>query len=302
MPRAWETARVGTGARDGWRSRRVLRQMERSSRRVSRAPRRTARSVGALAVLVVVGAGAHAAGADLSRVGELWSPRAYVEVDGRTVAVPRPGPAAGRLRPEVPVTTAGPHAFLHVTDDGAPVGYDPCRPVPYVIQTAGEPDGVRDLVHQAAGTVAAATGLELVFVGDTDELPAVDRALIQPERYGEGWAPVLVGWADEATMPELAGQVAGVGGSAAVPGADGTGTWLAGGRVVLDAPDLVAMLQHPDGRARVRAILVHELAHVVGLDHVDESSELMHPTTSHRVDLGPGDLQGLALVGRGPCE
>ncbi|MDT0165537.1 matrixin family metalloprotease [Actinotalea sp. AC32] len=301
---------MGTDARDERRSRRVLRQMDRAAdrsarraaRRAARGPRLTSRAVGALALLGVVAGGAHAAGVDVPGVGSVWTPRAYVEVEGRTIAVPQPEPAGGRLRPEVAVTTSGQHAFLHVAADGTPVGYDPCRPVRYVVQSAGEPAGVRELVHEAAGVVAGATGLELVFAGETDEVPAVDRALIQPDRYGDGWAPVLVGWADEGSVAELAGQVAGVGGSAAVPGSDGTGTWLAAGRVVLDAPDVTAMLGQPDGRARVRAILVHELAHVVGLDHVDDPGELMHPTTSARVDLGPGDLQGLALVGRATCE
>lgn len=233
---------------------------------------------------------------------EWFRPRAYVEVEGRPIAVPDPAPSEGRLLPAVPVATDGSYAFLHTAPDGGPVGYDPCRAVRYVVNPAGMPDVGARLVDEAAAVVSAASGLVLEDAGTTDEQPAVERALIQPDRYGPGWAPVLVAWSDETRLPELAGEVAGVGGSAAVPGSDGTGQWLAAGRVVLDTADIGAMLQRPGGEAQARAIVVHELAHVLGLDHVDDPDELMYPINSTRADLGPGDRQGLALVGQVACE
>lgn len=240
-----------------------------------------------------------AAGGDLQ---SLIRPRAYVEIDGEAVAVPRPAPAEGRLLPAVAVTTQGSHAFLHTDAAGAPVGYDPCRPVRYVVRPTDAPAGGQVLLEEAVAVVQAATGLRLEAAGSTDEEPLLERPLIQPDRYGPGWAPVLVAWSDESVVPELAGQVAGVGGSAAVPGADGTGTWLAAGRLVLDAKDVAELLERDGGAAQARAIMVHELAHVLGLDHVDDPAELMHPMTSTRTDLGPGDRQGLALVGQVACE
>nr|WP_237728271.1 matrixin family metalloprotease [Cellulomonas sp. APG4] len=206
------------------------------------------------------------------------------------------------MLPVVPVTSSGAHEFLHTTDDGLPVGYDPCRPVRYVVRPDGAPPEGDRLLADALAVVSAATGLAFEHVGTTDEEPVKDRDLIQPGRYGDGWVPVLVAWSDEDELPELAGQVAGVGGSAAVPGSDGRGRWLAAGRLVLDAPDLVALLERPDGEAQARAVVVHELGHVLGLDHVDDTAELMHPQTSARAELGPGDRQGLALLGAVACE
>lgn len=257
-----------------------------------------------LGIAGAVGLAWRSTGGDLSDLdlSTLTRPRAFVEVDGRTVAVPRPADSPGRVLPSVPVTTSGSHAFLHTHDDGTPVGYDPCRPVEYVVRTDHAPAVGPQLLAEAVEEVSAASGLRLVQVGTTDEAPVVDRPLIQPGLYGRGWAPVLVAWSDEQEVPELSGQVAGVGGSAAVPGADGTGSWLAAGRLVLDAPDLTRMLDRPDGHERARAIVVHELAHVLGLDHVEDRDELMHPVTSSRTDLGPGDRQGLALVGQVACE
>lgn len=272
-------------------------------------PRRRARrrTPGTLVLLVLA--------AGLLVVGRLdgWSvdpsallgqvrPEVYVTIDGRAVAVPEPALSTGRPLAPVEVTTQGSHAFLHLTDAGHPVGYDPCRPVTYVVRADGAPPQGDVIVADAVAIISAASGLAFVPAGATDEAPALDRLLIQPERYGDGWVPVLVAWSDASEVPELAGQVAGVGGSAAVPGADGAGTWLAAGRLVLDGPDLTEILAGPGGFEEARAIVVHELAHVVGLDHVADPGELMNPTTSARTDLGPGDLQGLALVGRAACQ
>ena len=273
--------------------------MDRAARRSRRRPGRT---LGALVLLAAVVAVTALVLPEGWEPADILRPRAYVEIDGAAVAVPRPDPSSGRVLPAVPVTTAGSHAFLHTDEAGAPVGYDPCRPVRYAMRPDGAPQGGDQLVTDAIAIVSAASGLAFVDVGPTDEPPALGRALIQPDRYGAAWAPVLVAWSDETSVPELAGQVAGVGGSAAVPGASGQGTWLAAGRLVLDTPDLTAILGRSDGYAQARAIVVHELAHVLGLDHVDDATELMHPMTSTRTDLGPGDLQGLALVGQVACE
>lgn len=254
-----------------------------------------------LTAVAMVGGGVLVTDAGWDPAG-LFEPAAYIEVDGEPVAIPRPEPADGRLLPAVPVTTEGAHAFLHTDAEGAPVGYDPCRPVRYVINPAGMPPSGQVLIDEAVAAVSAATGLQFEYEGTSDEAPAVARTLIQPERYGDVWAPVLIAWSDEAHIAELTGEVAGMGGSAAVPGANGEGQWLAAGRVVLDVADVTAMLARPDGHAQARAIVVHELSHVLGLDHVTDPAELMHPVSSARADLGPGDRQGLALVGQADCE
>lgn len=255
----------------------------------------------AVVALVLI---ARSQGLDLRRPGDLlalFRPRVLVEVDGRALAVPRPEPALGRVAPMVPVTSVGSYAFLHTDDAGVPVGYDPCREITYVTRPDGAPAGGETLVAEAIAEIAAATGLVFTSAGTTTEVPAVDRAIIQPERYGSGWAPVLVAWSTQDELPDLAGDVAGIGGSAAVPGADGEGEWLAAGRLVLDADDLGRMIQAGEPAA-ARAVIVHELAHVVGLDHVDDPRELMYPMTSSRLDLGPGDRAGLALVGQVACQ
>ncbi len=64
---------------------------------------------------------------------------------------PVPSRPIGRVLPAVPVTSTGSYAFLNTEADGDPVGYDPCRPVRYVVRTAGAPPGGEALVDRGGG-------------------------------------------------------------------------------------------------------------------------------------------------------
>ena len=72
------------------------------------------------------------------------------------------------------------------------------------------------------------------------------------------------------------------------------------GFVVLDGPQLTQRLSSPDGPGAVRATMLHELAHLVGLDHVDDPGQLMYDTQV-QFDFQAGDLAGLVQLGAGPC-
>ncbi len=48
--------------------------------------------------------------------------------------------------------------------------------------------------------------------------------------------------------------------------------------------------------------MLHEIAHVIGLDHVAEPTELMAVRNNGQVELGPGDRQGLAKLGSLHCS
>jgi hypothetical protein len=180
-----------------------------------------------------------------------------------------------------------------------PVAYDPCRPIHVVHNLDGAPAGAESLLAEALDDVGRATGLQFDLEGETDEAPGAAREAFQPDRYGDRWAPVLVAWSDDAHVPDLAGETVGVGGSTWVE-VDTTRVYVTG-TVVLDAPDLVGVSDR-DGGDGVTAVIRHELGHVVGLDHVDDERELMHPVGHPDVvGFGPGDLTGLAELGRGQC-
>ncbi|WP_167759258.1 matrixin family metalloprotease [Blastococcus sp. TF02A_35] len=217
----------------------------------------------------------------------------------------RPTPS-GRVvplgRPPLPPPVGGAHGFTTLQDDGVtPVTYDPCRTIHYVLRPDGAPAGGEDLVREALIRISQVTGLQFTFDGYTDEPLADDRAVFQPDRYGDAWVPVLIGWQTEAENPALAGDVVGQAGSSAVSLGDGPKVFVTG-TVSLDAPQLAEILEGRNGAAVVRGIVLHELGHLVGLAHVDDDDELMYPEARRSVtDFAAGDLTGLAVLGAGPC-
>lgn len=48
-------------------------------------------------------------------------------------------------------------------------------------------------------------------------------------------------------------------------------------------------------------VLDHEIAHVMGLNHVDDPDELMSAVKTGQAGFGRGDLQGLAQLGAIDC-
>ena len=200
--------------------------------------------------------------------------------------------------------TTGVYGFLAKDRNGRPVRYDPCRAQRYTINPDGAPAGAVDEIHEAFRRLGAATGISFTFAGPTSEthLPLagrVTRASYQPQRYGIGqWAPILISWQPESAESILAGATLGYGGSSSY--------WLSTtdqayvtGEVVFDRDMSVVRPGFGAGLTRGNLVL-HELGHVIGLDHVDSRAEVMYPSISSQTpgDWGPGDRTGLAALGR----
>jgi hypothetical protein len=177
-----------------------------------------------------------------------------------------------------------------------PVSYNPCRPIHYVVNPAGAPADYRELVDQAVAEVARATGFEFEYDGTTDDRDFDDRGGLSLSS-----TPVLIGWATADEVPELAGDVAGLGGSAYVQRTPDHGTYVTG-MVALDAEVFSRVDAQPGRFEQLRAIVMHELGHVVGLSHVHDPTELMHDDNLGRTSFGPGDLEGLARLGAVDCR
>lgn len=197
----------------------------------------------------------------------------------------------GRL-PHLPLPEAPAHSYrldVPVRDDGTPARFNPCSPVHVVANFEDAPEAAQASLLTALDRISAATGTQWVFEGPTDERLGdayASRASFQPARYAHRWAPVLVNWPEPWTEPAVLG--------------------LAGSRMIDDAEIVTGDVRlNPasglSGEA-LTEVLMHELAHVAGLGHVDDTSQVMrHRLESGEVTTtwGHGDLAALARVGRG---
>lgn len=225
----------------------------------------------------------------------------------RGIGVTRPPPgteeAATRLAPKpAPVTGPGEFEFQRTQPEQqqTPVAFDPCRPIHWVYNPAGGPADGMATVQDGFTKLAAATGLQFVYDGPTAELPERDRPSFLPARYdATRWAPVLVAWSDEVGFRDLVGHVTGATRPDIVTLADGRSVYVSG-VVVLDAADLSEAAL--TDRTVVQATVLHELGHLVGLDHTTDRTQLMFSETQPAVrTYGAGDLQGLGIEGSQAC-
>ena len=227
----------------------------------------------------------------------LAAPTAY-DARGATGGVSAVGEAA--------TGPAGPSSYAFLARDASrrPVRYNPCVPIRYVVNPDGAPAGAVGEVREAFGRLAAATGLRFADAGSTTErhvrIGGPARPAYQPGRYGTGrWAPVLVSWVTEADEPILAGSILGYGGSTSFHNRVSDEAYVTG-EIVLDQE--LTQVRPGFGPGLTRGnLLLHELGHVVGLDHTPEPDEAMAATISSRSPDGYalGDRAGLALVGAG---
>lgn len=266
---------------------RLLRELDRAdaraynprTRRPGDAGRRLAAVFAATALIVVVGGGfAH------KKFG------LTVDRHGFHLAAPLG-------RPPALTGESGVYAFMATQQaSDLPVTYDPCEPIEYVVNDAMAPPGSEGLLASALAEISSATGLRFVAAGRTDEPPPSSSAMSPPRRE-----PVYIGWSTPEVVNDLAGRVAGVGGSTARFDEFSGQLEYVTGMVALDAPQLTKIMASPSGADHARAIIVHELGHLVGLAHVDDPDELMYADNVGRLDLGPGDRRGLVALGSGRC-
>jgi hypothetical protein len=239
------------------------------------------RATASLAILAIVILGVSSAPAIQARLDETLGGGRPTDARSAPLSMP---PTPG---------SSGPHGFLQ-TVDGQPVRYDPCAPIHLVVNPRTAIDGADQMLSQVLESVEAATGLTFVIDGFTDEIPSSTRGS-RPGARG----PVLIAWSDPDEFDDLKGSVAGIAGSASARGSG----WYDTGTVTLDGPQLAQAVRGRAGWASARAVILHELGHLVGLDHVDAENQLMQPEAQRDItDWGPGDREGLAALGGGACR
>ncbi|MFD1054991.1 zinc metalloprotease [Terrabacter terrigena] len=233
-----------------------------------------------------------------------WQARPFDSRLGLGADAPPAGIGAAQAPLGAPPATPGGrggYTFMRMQADGTePVAYDPCRPIHFTTSTVGLPEGGDALVHEAVATMSEASGLRFVDDGLTDEPPTPDRDPYQPDRYGDRWAPVYISFATPDQIPRLAGGTIGLGGSTPRAADDGVLVYVSGS-VWLDRDAMTALLRA--GRHdSARAVVEHEIGHVIGLNHVSDGSQLMSESGGAVDGPADGDRRGLAILGRGGCR
>lgn len=245
-------------------------------------------------------------------VGGLDEPASASATDPACPAKGHVDTHASGLRPDRIPTLPSEYSFSFVRTDGCtPVRFNPCEPVHYVVNDAQAPaTGAAD-VREAFARLGTATGITFVNDGVTDEQPR--RTAHDATRYPGRWAPILVVWARNSGDREGV-EVVGSGFPARV------GDVLVSGTLTLNADAVVNRAKNTPvpggfgsgGGPGVGAIgaegvtwgrvILHELAHVMGLGHTRDRDQLMYPDTAeqtaHVTEYRSGDRAGLRALGR----
>jgi hypothetical protein len=204
-------------------------------------------------------------------------------------ATPTPGSKIG-----------GSFKFLELVG-GGPVRWDPCETITYAVNTRGVTSPVQPDLKEALRRVTRATGVEFTSVGATQEtffgayLRMRYRGVIRK-------AALILIWVDhddyQAVLRRLHDPRPSIAFAKTMAGLYANQDQYFGGIVVVDADAIAG--RGFGGRYANGSVLLHELGHIMGLDHVKDPNQLMysgHHTHVRLRGFGPGDLEGLRQLG-----
>jgi hypothetical protein len=191
--------------------------------------------------------------------------------------------------------------FFARTPGGRPVRWNPCEPIRYEIDLGPMPRNAAGDIHESFERTGSATGIAFAFGGfvEVDVLDRLrERDFTAAGAGGElDWAPILVAWRPQQTLLDLGADRDVIGLGLPIATRLDRGQYVSG-IVVLNA-DADLRRGFATGFDRGPLIL-HEIAHVIGLGHVGDRSSLMFRRSVGTVTgFGQGDLQGLDRLGVG---
>ena len=181
--------------------------------------------------------------------------------------------------------------------DGAPVRWNPCQVIHWKANVARGPVGGLDVLKAAVAHVAYSTRTTWVYDGATTTVPSTAYLPKTPTNVNK---PVVIGWTDGTASDLLRYKPAAVLGMTRTVWFgvdDGMGHRVAATRaavVALDRTDRLPLR----GTQSWSATALHELGHVMGLDHPTDTRQLMAATLPNVATLQTGDETGLHRVGR----
>jgi len=220
---------------------------------------------------------------------------------------PTPGREEAALRlgtpTDVPPSPSPHHNFaLRFPGQAMPVTWGPCRPIHYVVRKDNAPAAGARLLAQSFRQLSAATGLVFINDGSTDERPSLRRKKLQPKRYGDRWAPVLIAWTDPGEVIGLKKDAPASTGPQLFQPAGGELGFVSG-FAYLHAPNLKKKMATL-GEPFLHQVLLQQLARLVGLELVEKPGQVMSRRPGKKVltSYQAGDLTGLNVLGSGACQ
>jgi hypothetical protein len=180
-----------------------------------------------------------------------------------------------------------------------PFHWNPCKPIRYVINMNGYDESYRAVITEDITRVATATGFQFNYVGDSTVIPVEADPWGHPVNdFVNGTAPydIIISLANETITDLVPGSLAGLTWPNWVRYPDKDGRFFVAS-ITMDMGDLFGRaVWAGDGFGPV---LLHELGHAMGLDHVVDPYQVMFagaaPTSPNT--YGAGDLRGLWLSG-----
>jgi hypothetical protein len=177
--------------------------------------------------------------------------------------------------------------FTRSTPAG-PVVWSVCDQVEVLVNPGPFGESAAEEIRSAFIEVAEITGLRFVFTPST-LVPRTNWALTAGE-----WdvPPVLVAWADPSETDLLSPSASGA--TVANPASVNGVKRIVTGAVVFDAGEYEDFAGGPGPGKTRRNLLLHEIAHLLGLEHV-EGAGLMNPAITSRSPDGLHPIEVAAL-------
>ncbi len=179
------------------------------------------------------------------------------------------------------------------------LGWNPCAPITYAINANGGATAAqRAVLDDAILQVEAASGFDFQYIGDATG--SLDTNSIDANTPN-GQAKAVFGFSNASLTPILSGAAIGIGGAG--PGSGNNVTLINGKEYIVKGGYAIADMDDFSTTDELLHTFLHEIAHMVGLDHVVAQEEVMYfqlpspPLTA----FNTGDRNGLYNIGQPQC-